>query len=194
MGYRHYRLDDRLNIGEQLTSPLFVAGTVLSLDDRFTTRNSFHGLELGLIHTERVRTWEIDGFAKIALGWNAATVQRRGQTRVDSPIGSRLVYPAGLYVLESNSGCFDDTDFTAVLQIGTNLAYHLTENCLLRVGYTFLFWPDVFRAGDQIDTTINPNLLPPSLSPIVGPWRPAAQQHDSDFWAQGVNLGLECRF
>jgi hypothetical protein len=105
-----------------------------------------------------------------------------------------VIREGGLLALGTNSGRFDDDDFTAVLQIGTNLAYHLTDRLLVRVGYTLFFWPDVFRAGEQIDTLINPNLLPPPLEPLAGPGRPTARLRDGDFWAQGLNLGVEYRF
>ena len=85
IGYRHLRLDDRVAIHEQLTSPLLLAGTQFSVDDQFATRNSFHGLELGLIRTERQRCWNLDYFAKVALGWNDASVRIRGETVVASP-------------------------------------------------------------------------------------------------------------
>jgi len=49
------------------------------------------------------------------------------------------------------------------------------------------------RAGNQIDLVVNPNLVPPPIAPL-DPLRPAFQFHGSDFWAQGMNLGLEFRF
>jgi hypothetical protein len=194
IGYRHLRLDDRVTISEQLSSPLFLAGTELLVDDRFATRNSFHGLELGLERTERLRGWQLDYFAKVALGWNDASVRMRGQTTVSAPGFPPLISDGGLLVLDSNSGRHDDIDFAAVFQVGTNLRYRVTDRLGVRIGYTFLFWPDVFRAGDQIDLVMNPNLLPPPILPLNGPARPSARLHDSNFWAQGLNLGLDFQF
>jgi hypothetical protein len=164
------------------------------VDDRFTTRNAFHGLELGLERTERVHGWQLEYFAKVALGWNDASVRMRGQTTVASPGFPPLVSDGGLLVLGSNAGRHEDSDFAAVFQVGTNLRYRVNDRLGLRVGYTFLFWPDVFRAGDQIDLVMNPNLLPPPILPLNGPARPTAQLRDSDFWAQGLNLGLDFQF
>ncbi len=194
LGYRHLRLDDRVQITEQLSSPLFLAGTELTIDDRFSTQNAFHGVELGLSRTEWLRRWELDYSARVALGWNASSTRIHGRTIVESPGFDPVIHEGGLLALGTNSGRFDEDDFTAVFQIGTNLAYHLTDCLLVRVGYTLFFWPDVFRAGEQIDTSINPNLLPPPLEPLAGPGRPMARLRDCDFWAQGLNLGVEYRF
>ena len=151
-------------------------------------------MEFGLIRTERYSCWELDYFGKIALGWNDAQVRINGQTTSTRSGATPVVRDGGFYALESNSGIYDDSDFAAVFQVGTNLAYWFTERLGLRVGYTFMLWPDVFRAGDQIDQTINPNLLPPPLQPLTGPRRPAAIRRDTSFWAQGLNLGIEYRF
>jgi hypothetical protein len=62
------------------------------------------------------------------------------------------------------------------------------------VGYTFLYWGEVLRAGNQIDQVVNTNLLPPATGPVSGPLRPAARLADSSFWAQGISLGLELNF
>ena len=194
VGYRHLHMDDRLTITEQLASPLFLAGTDFTIEDRFATRNSFHGLELGLMRSEQLRAWTLDYFAKVALGWNASSMRIRGQTTLDSPGFSTIVQEGGLLALESNSGRYDNNDFGAVFQFGTHLMYRVSDQLGFRIGYTLLLWPEVYRAGDQIDTVVNPNLLPPAVVPLTGPRRPLARLHESSFWAQGLQLGLEFRF
>ena len=49
----------------------------------------------------------------------------------------------------------------------------------------------VARAGDQIDRMLNLSQLPPG--PLDGAPLPRFDFHDSDFWAQGINLSLEYR-
>ena len=194
IGYRHLRVDDGVRVYEELSSPLFLLGTTLAIEDRFSSQNSFHGIELGIVRTERYRRLELEYGTRVALGWNHSSVRIRGETTITSPGLPTSVSEGGFLALSSNSGRYDNTNFGAVLQIGTNLVYHVTSQLGLRIGYTFIYWPGLYRAGDQIDTTINPNLLPPPLLPLVGPRRPAARLTDSDFWAQGLNLGLEIRF
>ena len=55
------------------------------------------------------------------------------------------------------------------------------------------------RPGEQIDRTINPTQnasfgAPPLPRTLVGPARPGFSFAGSDFWAQGVNVGVTVRF
>jgi hypothetical protein len=50
----------------------------------------------------------------------------------------------------------------------------------------------VVRAGDQVNLNINPNLLPPAIP--GGPAEPSLHNHHTDFWAQGINLGLSLNY
>jgi hypothetical protein len=73
------------------------------------------------------------------------------------------------------------------------LAYQITPRLTASLGYTFLYWSNVARAGDQVDTTVNPTLIPPVVAP-TGPARPAVTFQQSGLWAQGIQLGLELIF
>ena len=52
------------------------------------------------------------------------------------------------------------------------------------------------RPGDQIDRAVNPTQLPLSTAAplLTGLARPAPVLRDTDFWAQGINFGLEFRY
>ena len=76
------------------------------------------------------------------------------------------------------------------MQVG----YQVTSHLRAYAGYTFLYWDQVVRAGQQVDLTVNPNLLPPVTAPVSGPLRPAPRLENSSFWAQGIDFGLELRF
>jgi Putative beta barrel porin-7 (BBP7) len=75
--------------------------------------------------------------------------------------------------------------------VGVKLGYQLTLHFRATGGYDFLFWNNVVRREGQIDTAINPNLLPP---PLVGPNRPAPLLSTSDVWVQGISFELEFRY
>lgn len=194
VGYRRLRLDDSLTIREELTSPIFPAGTVLGLTDHFATRNRFDGVELGLIDTLDRGCWKLTASGKVALGQTSSRIRVDGATTIVSPNFPTVVNPGGLYALSSNMGETEIDQFSAVLELGLAAGYRIAPSLWLHFGYTFLLWPNVFRAGEQIDTTINPNLLPPVNPPVAGPLRPALQPNDQTFWAQGLHLGLEYRF
>lgn len=78
-------------------------------------------------------------------------------------------------------------------QLGAELGYQVNCNFRAFLGYNFLYWADVVRAAEQIDYTLNPNYIPPSTT-ATGPERPAFSFHESDFWAHGLNAGVEWRF
>jgi hypothetical protein len=60
------------------------------------------------------------------------------------------------------------------------------------VGYSFIYWSRVARAVDQIDRDVNITQQPPG--PFVGAPRPEFILRTTDFWAQGLNFGLEWKF
>jgi hypothetical protein len=64
------------------------------------------------------------------------------------------------------------------------------------VGYNFLYWSRVVRPGNQIDRVINVSQLPTSQGPgtVTSPFRPVFAFPGTDFWALGVNIGLEIGF
>ena len=71
------------------------------------------------------------------------------------------------------------------------MAYDL--NCHLRatVGYSLIYWSVVARPGDQIDLNVSKSQL---ARPQQAGSMPEFILRTTDFWAQGVNLGLDYRF
>jgi hypothetical protein len=59
------------------------------------------------------------------------------------------------------------------------------------IGYDFLYLSSVARAGNQVDLRTNGSLITPTPS---GPSNPPFAFHGTDYWAQGVNFGLEFRY
>jgi hypothetical protein len=60
------------------------------------------------------------------------------------------------------------------------------------VGYSLVYWSKVIRAGEQIDLNVNPSQFPPG--DLVGAPQPQFRAVTTDFWAQGLNFGLDFRF
>ena len=51
------------------------------------------------------------------------------------------------------------------------------------------------RAGEQIDRAVNSTLLPNSgVTPVGDVTRPQFSFQETGFWAQGVNVGIDCRW
>jgi hypothetical protein len=79
-----------------------------------------------------------------------------------------------------------------VPEVGVTLGYQFNDHIRAFAGYNFLYWNNVARAGNQVDTSVNTNLLAPPLG--GGPSRPAFSFNGSEFWAQGVTFGIEFRY
>ena len=77
------------------------------------------------------------------------------------------------------------------------LGYKLTDWARAFAGYTIVYASDVLRPGLQFDPGINPTQAPAingggaSINTFVGSPRPQVNFNTCDFWAQGLNLGIE---
>src|SRR5262249_6596375 len=110
--------------------------------------------------------------------------------------GTVVVLPGGLLALPTNIGDHSHDEFSVVPEFRINLGYQVTEHLRAFVGYTFLYWTQVVRPGEQINLNVNSTQIATSLlfGPLAGPAQPSFSFRHSDFWAQGLNLGVEFRF
>lgn len=79
--------------------------------------------------------------------------------------------------------------------IGVQLSDHLRAS----IGYGVLYTDTVARPGEQIDPRIAAGqsvLLSGEANPpdVAGSRRPERRVRDTDFWAHGLNVGLEFQF
>jgi hypothetical protein len=197
-GYRFLYLSDRIGGNENLTATdptqmSALLGTNILVNDSFATQNSFHGADVGLAGEYRWRNWVLDGKVRIALGATHEVADISGFTTVSPPGFPTVTLPGGLLALSSNSGRHTRDAVAFVPEINARLGYQLTPHVRLYAGYSFLYWNQVIRAGDQIDLAVNPALLPPALAGAT-PLRPAFTFNGTGLWAQGVDLGLQLRF
>jgi hypothetical protein len=197
-GYRFLSMIDRVGINENLTSTdpaqtVAPLGTNILLSDSFHTSNQFNGGDFGLVGEMRWGRWSLRGTGRIALGATYERVDINGSTTVTVPGFPPVTSPGGLLALSSNSGRHSREIFGAVPEARVQLFYQVTSHLRAHVGYTFLYWSQIVRAGDQIDLSVNPGLLPPPV-PGTSPQRPEFIFHGTGFWAQGIDLGLELRF
>jgi len=199
VGFRYLELRDRLDIVEDVQvdpSVPNIGGNRVIVHDSFHSRNQFYGGQIG-IRAERMRDrLFVNGTAKLALGSNHQTVDINGNTRFIAPSGAQRVERGGLLALGSNIGHYDRDRFSVIPELGVNVGVQATNNLRVFVGYNFLYWTNVVRAGEQIDTFLNRNLIPTSAAfgTPGGPARPAFNFRESDFWAHGINLGVELRY
>jgi hypothetical protein len=106
-------------------------------------------------------------------------------------------FPGFVFTQPSNIGSFGSRDFSVIPQAQFKLGMDLLARVRATVGYDFMYWTDVARPGSQIDRVVNFSQGAPvfgGAGTLVGPARPAPLNGRSDFWAHGVNFGLEYRW
>jgi hypothetical protein len=172
-------------------------GSTVTTTDSFRTSNHFYGGQVGARATWMGHLVSVEVFGKLAMGVNDVNANINGTTILTSPANQVLaVGNGGIFALPTNEGSHHQTRFAIIPELGINLGVRLTDYLTVRFGYSALYWYDVVRPGGQIDRNVNPALLPasPFFNPAAQPARPAFTFHGTDFWAQGINLGLEFRF
>ena len=201
VGFRYLNLNESVQINENdniavsaqyAGQPIPFAGDSINVMDSFTTRNDFYGGQIGIRTEYHYKRLSLEFLAKVAMGCTNEVVNIQGSTNINGT----TFYNSGLLALSSNSGQFTRDAFSVVPEIGMNLSYQLTNHLRIFGGYSFLYWTNVVRPGGQIDTSVNPNLVPTSVTYGMpgGPARPSFSFHADDFFVHGANFGMEFTF
>ncbi len=192
-GFRYLELNESLDTFADVTRS---NGSEIQSAQHFGTRNYFYGGQLGAQTTLSLGRWTVDLTGKIAMGATHEVALLEGSTAATSAGGIQNLVPFSTLVLPTNAGRYSRDIFSVVPEGGINFGYQLTPHARCTVGYTFLYLSDAVRPGDVIDTTLNPTQLRTILGQgsLSGPLRPVFTGNASDFWAQGLNLGLEFRY
>ena len=192
LGWRFLQLKETLGIQEDLTSLTNNQGSFV-INDNFRTRNQFNGAEIGVHWMGRRGYWSLDTLMRLGLGNTRQEVGINGTTLITQN-GVTTNNNGGLLAQRTNSGTFVRNQFGVVPELGATLGYQWTQRMRLTAGYSFIYWSNVVRPGDQIDTTVNPNLLPPENPIQTSHLNPRFAFQDSDYWVQGLSLGGEYRW
>jgi len=199
-GFRYADLRENLQIYDTTTDLLF--GNVANLNDSFTTKNQFYGGQLGSRLGVQLEHLFLDVTGKLAVGTTHQVVEVQGSITQAGP--NPLVppglgtFPGGLFAQPSNIGRRTRDRFTVLPSLELRLSYEVAQRTRLFAGYEILSWNQVVRPGNQINHAVNLTqnavLDPNGRGVLVGPAQPAPLFQRSDFWAQGINLGLEYRY
>ncbi len=186
-GYRYLGLDDTLTVSENLQSLDPTVPFTFNGSDSFKTTNRFNGGQVGLKGEWHWNRWSLEGRTIIALGNVSEQVDVFGSKTANGVASSGdLLTQAG-----TNIGVHQRNRFAWSPEATLNLGYQVTDHMRVFVGYDYLYLSNVVRAGDQVNLAVNPN---PLRGVTAGPAQPAFVFHGSDYWAQGVNFGLEFRY
>jgi hypothetical protein len=193
-GYRYAGLEDALRVDEATVSlggP--TAGSTFDLFDQVGSRNRFHGGQLGIRiqrHTDALWSVELNG--QVALGGTSSTLVLQGETVAATAGGQSNTTESGLLVQSTNGGTYKHDTFSTLSEVGITLRRQFACGLAARFGYSYLYWSDVLRAGEQLDLSINTSQIPPGT--LEGEPRPAVPLNTNGFWAQGMHFGLDYQF
>lgn len=193
-GYHFARIDDSLQIDSQTSvlDPLSpIVGSRFDVSDRFSTENEFHGALIGLMGERTHGRARYSWLGKLGVGNMRQEVTIAGNTTLNLNGGGSLPIDGGLLAQGTNIGTSTRNRLAFVPEANFNLHYQLTPGVDLTVGYSIIYFTSVAFSGDQIDRQIN---LTQQGGPIVGPARPTDTFNVTDFWVQGLNLGIAWNF
>jgi hypothetical protein len=203
-GGRYADLREDLRINNTTQDLLF--GNIATLNDSFATRNNFYGGQIGSRFVMQIDRFFLDVTGKVALGETRQQVAIAGDIAQPGPNAltppGAGVFPGGLFAQSTNIGQHKTSPltvpFSTLASVELRIGYAITTWLRAFAGYDVLIWTNVVRPGEQINHTVNLTqnavLDPNGLGRLVGPAQPAPLSNRSDFWAQGVSFGIECRY
>ena len=199
-GFRYLRLRESYRFSTSSPNIPPEPADVFTTRDEFTATNNFFGLQVGARARIDWGALFLGGLVKVGLGAMVESVDIDGRliTNDFSNFGPTQTLPGGYFAQPTNIGNHTRTVFAVVPEAGLTLGYQITPRMSVFGGYTFLYANNVVRAPQQVSRTINPVQAPAITGnlpqPLTGPAQPSFRFNASDFWAQGLNVGVAFRF
>jgi hypothetical protein len=207
-GFRYLRLRETYTF--TTSSPNVIPpgpADVFTTKDEFDVTNNFFGLQVGARARADWGPVFVGGVVKVAFGAMVQSSDISGElitndftpfNFVTGQLGAPQTFPGGYFAQPTNIGDHRRAVFAVVPEAGLTVGYQITPQLSVFGGYTFLYASNVVRAAEQVNRNINPTGRPAITGnppgPLVGPAQPAFRFNSSDFWAQGLNVGVAFRF
>lgn len=193
-GFRYLDLTEDLNVKVSAFEDFGGGDSVLVAGaDRFATRSQFYGGQVGARTGFRYERLTLDLTGKLALGGTHQVVDiGGGRSQLGTGTQASFLSPGFVYALPTNMGRYWCNQFTVVPELQLKVGYDVTRNLRVSVGYEYLYWSEVVRPGDQIDRVLN--ISQRRGNPLTGVASPLPVLSTNDFWAHGLNFGLEFRY
>ncbi|MFL5331280.1 MAG: BBP7 family outer membrane beta-barrel protein [Gemmataceae bacterium] len=194
VGFHYADLRDGIFIQDYTAFPS--NGVSLAGDESFRARNQFYGGQVGAnAWTGLGCGFSLDVTSKFAVGGIHQRASITGSTVQALNGVTTAVYAGDVLAQSTNIGDYERTKFGVLSELLVKLGYQVTNNICVTVGYDLVAISSVVRAGSIIDEGVNPNVNP-TLSPSSASTaqRPAFGFNATDFWAQGLTLGLSVKY
>jgi hypothetical protein len=182
-------------------------GLVLNTLDQFDTDNRYYGWQIGARGEYRFGDLIVGASVKLGLGDMDETTNILGTAVTNffnAPAGGpftgvpvQAIPGSGTFAQPSNSGRTSRHEFVFVPELAVKVAYQIAPWARAFIGYDLLFISNVARPGELIDR--NFNVSQTVQNAIAGNASapgsvPAVKLTGSEFWAQGLNFGLDFRY
>lgn len=205
-GARYLYLNDNLALNQNIT---VLPGSALPFNnvnqgpgsnfliyDSFHITNRFYGGQIGARANWTWRRFDVNATMKLGLGATAHTAIIDGTTTLNAPNGATATVSGGSLALASNIGRHGGSDLSVVPELTATVGYQIAPCLRLLAGYNLLYWSRIERVGNQIDRHIDLTQLPTSGATIPGAigTSPVFFNTRTEFWAQGLNLGVEVKY
>jgi Putative beta barrel porin-7 (BBP7) len=200
-GFRYFDLAERLDVTDFSTSPVAPATTGLTgpapavpatFRDFFSTHNQLYAGQMGIQTEARFDRFFIDCAIKVAMGDSRQSIVINGTTTALPPLSGGGVFTEG-----TNIGRFTRTQFAVAPEAKLQAGFDFTRNIRAFAGYEFLYLTKVIRPGyqldHQVDLTQSPFFGGPGAS-SANSTNPAQMFNSTNFWAQGINAGIQISF
>lgn len=208
VGLKHTELNESLEITNYISSvnnvfvipfngdPLgFGPGATTVAYDNFSTVNKFNGATLGARTVLGLRRLGLIFDAKLGLGMTNMNLNIYGNSSLILPnagIRGITTVPQGVLALNSNSGVTSSSQFTYMPEVAAHFVLKLTRNCRLFASYSAMYWSNVIRPGDQLDSRVDTRQIPTAFSFVPGFTGTSPARHfvETDFFAHGISVGV----
>ncbi len=173
-GFRYLDLGGELRIVDATAA----AGNSTITVDELAARNHFYGGQVGGRAEYRWHCLVLDLTEKLALGGRTTDITIAGGAAATTAAGTTTQTVGGLLAQTSNIGRHSDDSFAVVNEISIQAGWQFSDCVKAFVGYSFLYFNSVVRPGGLVNLNV-----PAAFAP-----------QETDFWAHGLNAGLEIRY
>lgn len=209
LGFRYLSLNEKIRIDEHYAplnvedNPISFGGgsfefpDTVSVFDQFKVRNQFYGPQIGARTELNFGKCYVDARVLLAMGVTHSKSMVNGGSYLYDGNGNQIAsLSGGLLAQKTNIGGQTSDGFTVVPNFIIRTGCNLTDSVRFHVGYNFIYWSNLLRPGDQIDGTVDPRLVPTfqEYDATFAGSRPRQPLKHGDFWAQGLEFGLELRY
>lgn len=192
VGGRYLDLTDRVRVTNTLRLVADPSAFAVG-EDQFSTHNRFAGPLVGATLGVR-RDWcAVELTTKYAAGWTDQLRVIEGSPLAGGSVVSPLLIPGPLLALPSNVGRQSASRVTLVPEVALKTRVAVTSWCSVSFGYSLLYWNKVLCPGDQMSPLVNVTQLP-FRGPARGTPDPRPPFVHTDYFAQGMNFGIQCRY